>query len=94
MSIEYEDVPPVGWFVISVARCGTRGWDWGALMTDVHPDELKNCTCESPLWLYVHPKEYRPGPRKAHARYVRIPGKYKSRDAAWNALEEMMTTRH
>jgi hypothetical protein len=94
--IEYLDRPPAGeWFPVSLSRMKARGWDWGALLTDVDPDELKNCACESPLWLYVHPKEYRPQPgRVARARYVRIPGKHRREDAAWEALCDLLETRH
>ena len=97
--IEYLDRPPVGWFPLSVARAGltrkdARKWDWCALMIDVPPDELKHCACKM-AWLYVHPKEYRPdGSRTAREAWVRIPGKHRNRDAAWDALEEILATRH
>jgi hypothetical protein len=32
--------------------------------------------------------------RPARECWLRIPGKHRSRDAAWNALEDMMATRH
>jgi hypothetical protein len=94
--IEYLDRPPAGeWFPVSIARKKERGWEWEALLTDVDPDELKNCTCESPLWLFVHPDEYRPQEgRVARARCVRIPGKHRNRDAAWAAFCDLLKTRH
>jgi hypothetical protein len=39
--IEYLDRPPPGWFVLSVMRTKGRGWDWCALMIDVHPADLR-----------------------------------------------------
>jgi hypothetical protein len=94
-TIEYLDRPPAGWFPVNVARMKSRGWDWAALLTDIDPDELKDCTCESPLWLYVHPKKYRPqAGRVARARYVRVRGKHRNHDAAWEALCDMLETRH
>jgi hypothetical protein len=63
-------------------------------MVDVDPDKLKNCTCDFPALLYVHPKDYQGGPRTVRQGYVRIVGKHRSRTAAWNALEDMIATRH
>jgi hypothetical protein len=38
---------------------------------------------------------YRPdGRRTAREAFVRIPGKHRNRDAAWDALEEILATRH
>jgi hypothetical protein len=92
---EYLDRPPRGWFALDVLKDGNpRKWDWTALMVDVHPDDLKNCVCKVAL-LYVHPNDYRPDEnRKAQAAYVRIPGKHRNWDAAWDALQDMMITRH
>ena len=49
----------------------------------------------SALMIDVDPDEYIAG-RIAACRscFVRIAGKHKNRDAAWAALEEMMSTRH
>jgi hypothetical protein len=95
-AIEYLDEPPAGWFVLEVMRCdgNPRGRDWTALMIDVDPDELKTCACDFPALFYVNPKDYRPGERKACQRWLRIPGKHRNRDAAWEALEDMIATRH
>jgi hypothetical protein len=93
-AIEYLDRPPTGWFVLDVRRREKRKGDWAALMISVHPDELKHCQCKT-AFLYVHPNEYKPdGSRMAHEAWVRIPGKHRSWDAAWDALEDMMATRH
>jgi hypothetical protein len=48
------------------------------------------------LMIDVHPNEYRLGGfRKAREAWVRLPGRHRSRDAAWAALvEDVMTTRH
>ena len=64
-TIEYLDRPPTGWFALDVVRKEARKWDWVVLMVDVHPDDLKNCTCDFPALFYVHPKNYRPGERQA-----------------------------
>ena len=82
------------WFVLDVVRATARKWDWVALMVDVDPDDLKNYACEFPALFYVNPNEYRPGHRKARQCWVRRPGKYRNRDAAYDALDEMMSTRH
>jgi hypothetical protein len=45
--------------------------------------------------LYVDPSEYRPdASRTAREVYVRVPGKHRSKDAAWAALEDLIATRH
>ena len=94
-AITYLDLPPSGWFVLDVVKKDDgRKWDWVALMVDVDPDDLKNCTCEFPALFYVHPEEYRAGPRIAHQAWVRIAGKHRSRDAAYYALQDMLATRH
>jgi hypothetical protein len=93
-AIEYLDRPQTGWFALDVVRRDKRKWDWVALMVDVHPDDLKHCLCRT-AFLYVNPKEYKPdGSRTAHEVWVRIPGKHRNWEAAWDALEDMMATRH
>jgi hypothetical protein len=93
-TLEYLDQPPIGWFPLDVMKSGPRKRDWVALMVDVHPDELKHCLCKT-AFLYVHPNEYRPdGSRTAREAWVRVPGKHRDKDAAWDALQDMMTTRH
>ena len=72
---------------------GRKG-GWVALMIDVDPDDLKNCACEFPALFYVRPKEYRPGPRKAQQSWLRVPGMHKSKNAAWDALQNLLETRH
>ena len=93
-AIEFLDRPPTGWFVLDVMRWESRKRNWVALMIDVHPDELKNCTCKFPALFYVDPRDYRPGQRTAREAWVRIPGKHRSRDAAWDALQDLVATRH
>jgi hypothetical protein len=94
--VEYLDQPPSGWFVLDVMRRdeNSRTREWAALMVDVDPDELKNCTCDFPALFYVHPNDYRGGARHVGQCWIRIVGKHRSRTAAWNALEEMLATRH
>jgi len=72
-AIEYLDRPVPGWFVLDVVRKETRKWNWVALMVDVHPDDLKTCTCDFPALFYVHPRDYRPGPvQHANAGFVSL----------------------
>lgn len=92
--IKYLDHLPSGWFALAVIREGERGGNWTALLVDVNPDELKTCKCQFPALFYVDPKDYKPGPREAHQGWFRIPGKFRSRDSAWDALEEMMVIKH
>lgn len=88
--VEILDRPPAGWYSLDVTREQSRKLDWVALMIDVHPDELKDCLCKI-AFLYVHPNEYRPdGSRTAREAWVRIPGKHRNKDAAWDALENMI----
>jgi hypothetical protein len=89
------DKPPTGWFALDVTKTGSaRKWDWVALMIDVHPDDLKYCLCKI-AWLYVHPNDYQPdGSRTAQEAWVRIPGKHRTKAAAWDALQDLLSTRH
>jgi hypothetical protein len=92
-NIQYLDQAPAGWFPLNVARAGDEGkWDWAVFMIDVPFDELKHCRCKT-AWLFVHPKDYRPGRRVAHEAWVRVPGKHRNKDAAWEAALEMIETR-
>jgi len=60
----------------------------------VNPDELKHCSCEV-AFLYVHPKDYKPeGGRTAGEAWVLVPGKHRNQDAARDALQDMIATRH
>ena len=87
------DQPPAGWFPLDVVKNSGRGREWCALMIDVDPDELKHCHCKI-AFLYVHPDEYKPGNRTAQEAWVRIPGKHRDKDAAWDALQELLETQH
>jgi hypothetical protein len=44
--------------------------------------------------LFSHDQDHRPGHRTANQCWVRIPGKHKDEDAAWDAAENMAATRH
>jgi hypothetical protein len=92
---KFLDRPRAGdWFVLDVMREAPRKRTWVALMIDVHPDDLKHCFSKT-AFLYVHPKDYCPDRgRIAREAWVRIPGKHRDRDPAWNALEDFMATRH
>jgi hypothetical protein len=93
-AIEYLDRPQPGWFALDVMRKEKSKWDWVALTVDVHPDELKHCLCKT-AFLYVHPNEYKPdGSRIAREAWVHVPGKHRNHDAAWDAFQDMMATRH
>jgi hypothetical protein len=92
-AIEDLDRPPPGWFVLDVMRKGSRKWDWVALMVDVHPDELKHCRCKT-AFLYVHPNEYKPDGSRTAPALVSVPGKHRNADAAWDAFQDVIATRH
>jgi hypothetical protein len=93
-TLTFLDRPPPGWFVLDVMREGARKRNWVALMIDVHPDDLKNYKCNT-AFLYVHPKDFRPrAGNVAQEAWVRVPGKHRDRDAAWDALEELTARRH
>jgi hypothetical protein len=93
-TLETLDRPPAGCHAIDVWRKQSRKWDWCALMVDVHPDELKHCMCKI-AFLYVHPDEYTPdGSRTAREAWLRIPGKHRNQEAAWDALQDLLETRH
>jgi hypothetical protein len=96
-TIPHLDVPPPGWYALDVvprkeARAGVLT-EWVALVVDVHPDELKHCQCKIAM-LYVDPNEHRPGNHVAREAWLRIPGRHRSKQAAWSALQGLMQTRH
>jgi hypothetical protein len=88
------DRPTPGWFSLGVMRKQARKWDWVALMVDVDPDDLKNCTCDFPARFYVHPEEYRPKGRTVRQCLLLIPGKHRNYEAAWEAFCDLIETRH
>jgi hypothetical protein len=46
------------------------------------------------LMIDVHPDDFPALYRTARQCWVRIPGKHRNEDAAWDALQELMATRH
>jgi hypothetical protein len=78
-AIEYLDQPPAGWFVIDVMQREGRGRRRDWAALAVDFDPD------------IHPNY---PPPISHSAWVRIPGKHRDRDAAWDALEGMMATRH
>jgi hypothetical protein len=92
--LEHLDRVPSGWFVLDVMKKDARKWDWVALIADVELDDLKHYQCAFPALFFVHPKDYKPGLRKVSRAWFRIPGKHKNRDLAWDALCDLMETRH
>lgn len=93
-TIEYLDRPPAGWFALAVMRASGPKGSWVALMTDVELRDLKNCVCDFPALFYVDPNEYCPGERIARQCWVRISGKHRNREAARDALQALVSTRH
>ena len=91
MHIEELDHPPAGWHPLTVMRKSRRKWDWVALMVDVEPDEMKHCHCHGPALLFVNPYEYKPmGCRRVQQCYLRVRGKHRNEDAAWEAMWQMI----
>jgi hypothetical protein len=91
MTLEYLDRPEPGWFLLDVMREESRKSGWVALMIDVDPEDLQNCTCDFPALFFVHPNDYRPGARVAHQRWLHIHGKHRNWESAWAALEDMIS---
>jgi hypothetical protein len=90
---QFVDHIPPNWFVLDVVQRATKG-NWFALLIDVPPDDLKHCVVDYPALFHVHPKEYRPGHRTANQCWVIIPGQHKSRNRAWDVIEDLMATQH
>lgn len=91
---ELLDRPPAGYHALDVMMEGNgRRGGWVALMISVPFEELKYCRCKTAV-LYVHPKDYRPDGREAIEAWVRIPGEHRSKKAAWEALQDLIETRH
>ena len=95
-TINYLDHLPQGWFALDVLPTeeGKRCKKWAALVIDVDPDDLERCDVDFPALFYVDPDDYRPGFRKAHQGWFRIPGNHRTKEAAWDAIQEMMATRN
>ena len=84
--IEYLDRAPAGCFALAVAKIDENSW--GALMIDVPPDQLQRLTA----FLYVDPDESDEYP--VREAWLRVPGQHVSKEAAWDALQDMLATRH
>ena len=85
------DHPPPGWFALNVMKKEGRKWDWVALMVDVDPDDLKHCNCAFPALFFVDPNEWRPAEgRVAQQCFVKVPGKHRNADAAWDAIQDVI----
>ena len=96
MTVADLESPPPGWFALDVMKAANAGrkWDWVALMADTHPDELKDCLCKI-AFLYVHPDEYKPvADRTAREAFVRVPGKHRNADRAWDAIQGIISPGH
>jgi hypothetical protein len=75
---ECLDRPPAGWFALDVMKTGSAR-KWDWVS----------------IWFDVPPDGHCSGERPARQScWVRIPGKHRNHDAAWNALEDMIATRH
>jgi hypothetical protein len=77
--LNYLDRPPAGWHVLDVMRRSSRRkWDWVALMIDVDPDDFLARRADT----------------SSPECWVRIPGKHRTREAACEALQDLLATRH
>ena len=78
----FLDRPPAGWFVLDIMRTKARSRHWAALMVDVHPAFFTD--------------EYHPDDRSRTIQqaWVRVPGKHRNKEAAWDAMQDMLATRH
>ena len=87
------DQPPAGWHPLAVVRRQSRKWDWVVLMVDVDPDDLIKPRSYKIEFFYVLPSE--PGGiRRVSNVWVRVPGKHRNKEAAWDAVQEMVAVRH
>lgn len=55
-----RDRPPSGWFVVDVMRREARKWDWAALVTDTHPDDLEARIFAKQCWVPILGKHRKP----------------------------------
>jgi len=78
MSNEYVNRPPAGWFALTVCPQGKQ---------EKPSDDWVG------LFIDVDPDQPRAG-RVACEVWVRVPGKHFDQDAAWEALLDLMETRH
>src|SRR5262245_55275675 len=78
MTTDHSDRTPAGWFALDVMLAAPR--------VRVH---------WVALMIDVDPDDFWAGRTNASGRcVVRIPGKHRTREAAWEAIEDMMATRH
>jgi hypothetical protein len=77
---KFLDQMPTGWFVLNVMPLEEDGRDWCALVTDVDPD-----TDDLSWWLRDPTNDN---------TFVRIPGQHETWEAARDALEDLLATRH
>lgn len=77
-NLRFVDRPPPGWHVLAVMHAAAR--------VRVH---------WTALLIDADPDDFIAG-RVLNCReaWFRIPGKHKNREAAWDALADLMTTRH
>jgi hypothetical protein len=59
------DRPPPGWFVLDIMKKTARKWDWVALMTDVHPEDLANGRTVRQCWVRIPGKHRDPDTARA-----------------------------
>lgn len=64
---------------------------WHAL--DVMREKSRS-PCWVALLIDMDPEEFVTSSRKCRHQWLRIPGKHKNSDAAWEALQNVMATRH
>jgi hypothetical protein len=79
MAGTYADHPPPGWHILDVMRESDHKPGWAALLIDVPYEDFS---------------AWKDAGRPVHECWFRIPGKHPSREAAWEALEDLMETRH
>jgi hypothetical protein len=77
---KFLDQMPDGWFVLSINPNEEDWLEWSALVTDVDPD------CDDLKWWRRD--------RINSSTFVRIPGKHETLEAACDAFEAMIATRH
>jgi hypothetical protein len=72
------DHPPAGWFPLDVMKSGS-GRKWDWCALMINVDPDDFRTRRAPT---------------AQEAWVRIPGKHRDKEAAWEALQDLLQTRH
>jgi len=77
---KFLDQMPDGWIVLNIHPNEEEGLEWSAIVTDTDPDG------DELAWRFRDPANGN--------TFVRIPGRHETYEAACDAFEAMIATRH